>query len=334
MPTFVRHQEIAHRIGPGGSLAIRVTEADVRLRATDGDEAHVNAVFEIRAGSEEEADSIFEASALQIATAGNTLEVQDRSGRNDLGAALRRLVSGRSPVGLSLEGTAPAAASVRIESVSGDLVVEGMRGEQRYTTTSGDIFATELGGSLALRSVSGDVTVRGVDPLSLTAESVSGDLSAVVPLLRQGHISSVSGDLELEARLDPAGAFRAETVSGDFVLGLAGSATLEVHGISSDLHAEVDHRLEGTSDRRRVVVGDGTPRFVFSSMSGDVSVRRPRRIDAAAAPTSPPPASEPPPRAAEPVDEAESLEILRALERGEIDVEEASTRLAGGRSDA
>ena len=51
-------------------------------------------------------------------------------------------------------------------------------------------------------------------------------------------------------------------------------------------------------------------------MSGDVNVRRPRRIAPFQRPTQPEPATE--------------LEILRALERGEISVDEATRRLAGG----
>lgn len=333
MPTFVRHQEITHRIGGAGRLQIRVTDADVRLRGTDEDEVRLRGTFEIHAGSDEEADRAFEAVRLQVVAGDGSLEVADVSERGDLGSAIRRLISGHGQLALSLEGTAPRGASVRIDGVSGDLTIEGMRGDQRYTTVSGDVVATDAGGSAQITTVSGDASIRAIEPLALRGEAVSGDFSAVVPLLRDARVNTVSGDIELEAQFERSGDFRAETVSGDLSIGLVGGMTLEVRGISSDVHAQMDHRLEGSSDRRRVIVGDGVPRFVFSSMSGDALVRRPRRLDpslqVAEAPSGPAARA-----AAAPLSEADSLEILRALERGEIDVDEAARRLGGGPTDA
>lgn len=330
MPTFVRQQEITHRIGASGRLHLRVTDADVRLQATDDEEVRLRATFEIRAGSDDEADRIFAEARLEVSAEDGSLDVVDLSGRGDLGPTIRRLVTGRGHVGLTVEGTAPRRAEVRIEGVSGDLVIDGLRGEQRYTTVSGDVYGTDLGGSAWVTTVSGDASVRAPGPLALRGQTVSGDVSAVTPMLHEARLNTVSGDLELEAALDRGGDFRAESVSGDLVIGLVGSATVEVRGLSSDVHAEINHRLEGSSDRRRVVIGDGTPRFVFSSMSGDVLVRRPRRLDPAAVAEGSRRTGAPSPA---PVSEADSLEILRALERGEIDVDEAARRL-GGRSDA
>ncbi len=135
-------------------------------------------------------------------------------------------------------------------------------------------------------------------------------------MLRSLRANTVSGDVELEAELAADGDFRVETVSGDLVVGLIGNATFEVHGISTDVSSELDHRLEGQVDRRRLIIGSGGPRLVFNSMSGDLDVRRPRRIAPAVAAKAPAPATQ--------------LEILHALERGEIDVDEATRRLAGG----
>jgi hypothetical protein len=45
MTTFVRTQEVEHEIGAAGSFALRVTDADVQLRAVDGPTARVRATF-------------------------------------------------------------------------------------------------------------------------------------------------------------------------------------------------------------------------------------------------------------------------------------------------
>ena len=330
MSTYVRQQEISHPLGARGRLGIRVTDGDLRLRASAGDEARIRITFEISAPSEEEADQAFEAARLDVSQGDGWLEIRDRGDRNDLGAAIRRLISGRGGIDLSLEGEVPSACELRLETVSGDLRIEGMTGEQRYQTVSGDVYATEMGGTVRLTTVSGDATIRGTGDLNLWCETVSGDVRATAPRLRDLRANAVSGDLELEGELARDGEFRAETVSGDLAVGLIGGATFEVRGISTDIHAEMDHRLEGRLDRRRVVIGNGAPTFLFSSMSGDLQVRRPRRLEVPQAPPAPP-APSAPPSAPSPVD---SLEVLRALERGEIDVEEAARRLAGGRTDA
>jgi hypothetical protein len=88
-----------------------------------------------------------------------------------------------------------------------------------------------------------------------------------------------------------------------------------------------------------VTVGAGGPTVLFNSMSGDLAINRPRRLDRVvpqppAAPIPPPAplAGAPmPPAPSTAPSAADQLEILQALERGEIDVDEASRRLTGAR---
>jgi len=100
--------------------------------------------------------------------------------------------------------------------------------------------------------------------------------------------------------------------------------TVEVRGLSTDADIRLPHRSEGSRDRRRYVIGDGTAHLLFSSMSGDIEVRPPRRTGNAPPPPSPPAAPQPPA-----ADASAQMAVLQALERGEIDVEEATRRLAG-----
>ena len=322
MATFVRTQSIAHRIGDRGRLVLKVTTADVRVKGLPGDEATLRATFEIRAAGDEEADRIFEELKLRVDAGGSQLLVEERSGGPDIGAAISRLFGGRGHVELSIEAMLPRAAELRLEGASADVQAEGLRGEQRYSTISGDLYLTDLGGSVRANSVSGDVTIRASEPVDVRVEAVSGDLSVIAPRLEGLRATSVSGDLEVEGRLG-GGEFRVETVSGDLTVGLVGGATFEVRGLSTDIRSELDHRIEGRRDRRRVLVDGGGPEFAFSSMSGDLDVRRPRRVEASDV------QDHRPPGAPEPTPD-EQLSVLRALEAGEIDVDEATRRLGGG----
>jgi len=322
--TYVRTQNIDHAIGERGALSLSVISGDVRARAVAGGEAHVRATFEIRASSDAEADRIFDAVQLRVQRGDGQLTVEEHEGGGSLGSVISRILSG-GHAEVTVEAEIPTGADVRLTGVSADMEVNGLRGEQRYRSVSGDLLLSDLGGSVRLDTVSGDASIRADQPVSLQVQGVSGDVIVTAPLLRGLRANTVSGDVELEAEFEASGDFRVETVSGDLTVGLLGSGTFEIHGLSTDVNCELDHRLEGQVDRRRLIVGSGGPRLVFNSMSGDVDVRRPRRVSRAAGPAQTEPA--PAPSAEE---QASQLEVLRALERGEIDVDEATRRLAGG----
>ena len=316
MGTYVRTQIIDHTVGERGRVSLKVTSGDIRLHGISGGEAHISATFQITASSDADADRIFDEIQLRVSRGSGELSVDEHEGRGSFGSVIGRLFGANGQYELTIEGDVPAAAGLELTAVSSDVDATDLRGEQRYRTVSGDLSVTQGGGSIRVESVSGDATISADEPIAAHAQSVSGDVSIIAPTLRSLRATTVSGDVEVEAELAGNGDFRVETVSGDFVLGLVGSATIEVHGLSTDVNSELDHRLEGQVDRRRLIIGSGGPRLIFNSMSGDVDVRRPRRISAPAKAQAPAPASQ--------------LDVLRALERGEIDVDEATRRLAAG----
>ena len=324
MGNYVRTQSIDHNVGERGRVSLKVTSGDVRIRGTGGGEAHIRATFEISASSDADADRIFEAVQLRVNRTSGELSVEEHEGNHSVGSVIGRLFGAGGQYELTVEADVPAAAELQLTAVSSDVDATDLRGEQRYRTVSGDLSVSNGGGSVRLESVSGDATVRAEEALSIQSQGVSGDLNVTVPTLRSLKANTVSGDVEVEAQLAQDGDFRVETVSGDLSVGLVGDATFEIRGLSTDVSSELDHRLEGQVDRRRLIVGSGGPRLVFNSMSGDVRVRRPRRLSAEAKPAE---------LAAEPTaaEKQSELDILRALERGEIDVDEATRRLAGGR---
>lgn len=325
MGTYVRTQSIDHNVGETGRVSLGIVSGDVRVRGIAGGEAHIRATFEIKATSDAEADRILEAVQLRVDRSSGSLSAEEHGGSKSVGSMIGRLFgNGGDDYELTVEADVPTASQMELHAVSSDVTVTDLRGEQRYNSVSGDLSVNNSGGSVRLETVSGDATLRAEVQLAVQAQTVSGDLHISAPNLRSLRANTVSGDIELEAELAGNGDFKVETVSGDLSVGLVGSATFEIHGLSTDVSSELDHRLEGQIDRRRLIIGSGGPRLVFNSMSGDVDIRHPRRINER------PTASKPPaePTAAE---QESQLEVLRALERGEIDVDEATRRLAGGR---
>jgi hypothetical protein len=286
----------------------------VRLRGVDGDTARVRVEFEVRAPSDVEADEAFDRMQFRVEKGDGRLEVAEpRRGSEGLASIASILGLGSSRWEASVVAEVPRQAAVSFNGVSGDLTANGLSGPQGYRTVSGDLVLSGL----------------------------SGDLSIFAPRLEETRVTTVSGDVELEADLAPGGSHRVETVSGDFSLGIVGGLTLEVRGLSSEVHVHLPHRSEGSRDRRRYVMGDGSVQLQFSSMSGDASVHAPRRMAASPTPPTPPtpptaptPPTPPTPPVARAISETEQLEVLRALERGEIDVDEAARRLSGGAAGA
>jgi hypothetical protein len=322
MATYGRIQEVAHDIGPHGSLSLSIISADVRLVANVGGRAVVRASFSIGAGSDGEADQIFEAIKLRTLVESASLVVDEVDADRGLGGAISRLFGGRSGELDSVEVEAPAGCRLEVRAVSGDLHASGFRGHQRYQTVSGDVRVVEAAGELDVESVSGDIGLRAVGAVELKVSNVSGDLSAEAPVFDRLAANAVSGDVSVDGALAPGGTFTVDTVSGDLRLASASGMTVAVRGMSSEVVSALPHRTEGPPDRQRVVVGDGAASVTFNSMSGDVAIARSRQ--------SAPPAPSPAP-AVSTLSAEERIAILGALERGEIDVDEAMRRL-GARS--
>lgn len=333
MAIFVRAQEIEHPIGPSGRFALRVTDPNVEIRGVDGSTARVRATIEIRASSEEQADELLAESGLRVNAADGSLELSEvRRDDNALDALGRIFGRGRGVIE-TVEVEVPRGAHVEYDGVSADATATELSGAQRYRTVSGDVVLDRVSGSIRVHGVSGDVSLRADAGVSLDLNTVSGDVSAFAPTFDAVRVVTVSGDVEVEGVLDERASHRVETVSGDLSLGISGPLVLEVRGLSTEVEVNVPHRAEGSRERRRFIVGNGGPQVQFSSMSGDVSVWAPRRA-APPVPSVPPVAPLPPVPAGKPATlpgDEEQVEILRALERGEIDVDEAARRLAGER---
>ncbi len=303
--TTARSADLEHVLGLDGLLSIRIRDGRIRLRGSDGD------VVRVTAPAGRDLADLF-----SIESGEGSLELNIRRHRS-----------------IDLEVELPRAATLVIETVSADIDGEGLTGDQRYRTASGELGFRAATGRLAIETVSGDVKVEGTALSGIAIRSVSGDIGLRATTIGGLNATTTSGDIDVVARLQGPGPFRIETVSGDGVLATSGDLRVETTTLSGDLHSEVPARAEGRRGRRSLIIGTGEPVLTFQSMSGDLSIVGPRVVGPRAiratasmerpAPTKPEPV---PNGAIEAAYEDARLRILRALERGEIDIEEASRR--------
>jgi putative adhesin len=332
---------IEHPIGLEGQLSIRIRSGEVRLRAVDGD------VVRVREVNGHQLDDLFEIAAVDGSLSMRTRRGLDVGwlgfGPRDLLAWMEPGARGGSLYAPELVVEAPHRASVVIEAASGEIVAEGLLGEQRYRTASGDVTLRTVSGRLGVEAVSGDVDIVAIGTAELSVRTVSGDIEVRAATLARVQAASTSGDLRLAGRFAGPGPFNIDTVSGDGLLAPAGDVQIQMTSVTGDLNSEFEGPTV-TRGRRSLTIGRSGPVVAFRSMSGDLHVVRPVPTTGhdtqPASPPAPPaaPAAEPGTPAAidanppgnhaivAAYDEAR-LRILRSLERGEIDVAEAGRRL-------
>ena len=289
---FTDPAEIRHPIGGSGSFTLNNISGDIRVRGADTDEAVV--VARSSRGRQE-----WLPIAVRKAEGMLSIDIENKGPFFGWGR-------GRADVEFDI--TLPRGARVDITAVSADIQATGLVGEQSYKTVSGDVALERVGGRISLTSVSGDVRLEGTQLVEPRAGTTSGDLEITAPNLRAMQLRTVSGDAQVRGGFDTGALHTIETVSGDVDIESTSGLTVEVRkGI--DLGGGLKQR----------VVGDGAARLRFRSLSGDLHVmgvggERGVKDQPFAAP------------------QPNSLEILQALERGEIDIEEAQRRLEGAGS--
>ena len=330
-----------HPIGPHGRVGIRLPAAEIRIVAEDGDRATVRSL---------DGRGLPDRVILETTDGGLTIREQDTLGITYGG--------GRETV--ALEVGVPPETDVTVDTASGSVVSEGLRGNQRYRTASGDLHVEDASGRIDINAVSGDVLLQLAGSVELGAKTVSGDIRVEGGSLVSVRAQTTSGDIRLDSPLGSSGSHAIETLSGDVSLVALAGLRVEARTVSGDLTSELPHRSEGRAGRRVIVIGDGAAELAFRSVSGDLLIHGARSADggrpAVPVPPRPPvPPSAPRPPLPGPSDDTstlsrvdastdgpaaggdepardpladERLGILRALEAGDLDVASAMNRLA------
>ncbi len=316
-------------LDPGGSVDILLTSNAVRIRGTEGDRV----VVRTRGGEDIDEE-------IRIDGAPGLVRIRDAETGLRLGP-----LRWRTRRSADLDIDVPHTAALSFRTLSGDVEAVGIGGPSRWASASGDLRIAVSAGPVAMESMSGDAVLEASGPVACTARTVSGDLRVQAPLIERLEASSVSGDVRIEAALGDGAGHAISSVSGDVDLVTTSPVRVETQTIAGDVRATGLHAAEGGRGRRTLVLGDGSIRVTVRTTSGDIRLRgsapatapvarvTPAQPVEPVAPEAPawPDAAAGPPWLGDsgPVDrrEATRLEVLRALERGELDVEAATRRL-------
>lgn len=194
----------------------------------------------------------------------------------------------------------PQGSSLDVGTVSADIDVSEVRGEQRLNTVSGDVATEGFGSDISIEAVSGDIEVAGqqedaetdVNTVSgditlfrvageMKAETVSGDVIIDEGSFDRVSANTVNGDISFRAALRADGRLQAETVNGSVDVNFANDVAgrFEVDTFNGSIRNCFGPKAERTS---KYTPGwelsfedeEGNARVEISTLNGSVELCR------------------------------------------------------------
>jgi len=192
----------------------------------------------------------------------------------------------------------PERSSLDVGTVSADIDVTGVLGEQKLEAVSGDIETECDAADVTAGTVSGDVVIRGKGKDAEThsasvsgdvglyelagevfAESVSGDLIIEDGSFDRASFNVVNGDIVFRSELRKGGKLKAETVNGEVELRFAGniSGQFDIDTFNGGIDNCFGPKAQRTSKyapgmELSFSEGDGDARVTVSTVNGDISI--------------------------------------------------------------
>lgn len=237
-------------IDPAGidSIAVAVDAGDVTLQATERRDV---AVEYVKQCSSVQADL----SKLHFRTtrSGGTLRLRSEwNGDNDLGGSRPQV---------NVDATVPTALSVdRVETKAGDVSISHVAGDVTLRSAAGDVDAKRVAGTVDAKTEAGDVRI--VDPDAIgDLRTATGDVRADVPAIDgETRIATQTGDMIVHVASDVDADVVARTKMGE----------VHVDGVSLSNVERMDGFVGSTVEGS---LGDGGPRLLLETQTGDVIVR-------------------------------------------------------------
>ena len=137
-----------------------------------------------------------------------------------------------------LEITVPDTTTIQVQTVSGDIAVDGVDGNLTLNTVSGSVSAEHVGGQMVVTSTSGDVKVS--DSL----------------LKGQSTFKTTSGDISFDGSIDPQGSNQFVTSSGDVDLSLPSNSSFVLNTTTSsgDVSNDFNNTTIGASPHAQLTI--------------------------------------------------------------------------------
>jgi DUF4097 and DUF4098 domain-containing protein YvlB len=280
-------------IGAEGSFTLSNVSGDIVVRAGSGSQVEVEAVKRVhRSRGDQDASRQLEAVEIQVTHSGNRVRINTRYGDRDERGGRDINVS------VDYQVTVPSGTEVSVKSVSGNVDVEGVRGELEAESVSGEVTVTQAeqlllaksvsgnvkvisasgARALEISSVSGDVESRNLRARELRLNSVSGDVEVGDASCERAELNTVSGDVRYSGTLAASGRYEFKSHSGDVRITIPGDVgfELEAQSFSGEIESDFSLTVHSIRRERKVsgVFGDGSAFINATTFSGDITIRQ------------------------------------------------------------
>lgn len=174
---------------------------------------------------------------------------------------------------VNLDG-ADAEGSIKINSTSGDMVLSNCRAleDVKTNTTSGKVKLSEVrANKIKMNTTSGDVRCDHISAKEFESDAVSGNVTLKDSEITEADCSSVSGDVTIESGA-PMRELDCDTTSGNIRVTLPaeqGGFTAKYGTVSGTFRCDFETVSLGKHEVRH---GDGTAKFSFNTVSGDMQI--------------------------------------------------------------
>jgi DUF4097 and DUF4098 domain-containing protein YvlB len=282
------------RIGKDGRVSISNVSGDIVVSTSSGDEVSIDA---IKRGSRSDFDRV-------------RIVIDDRPGRVDIRTDYGFPWRSGTNVSVDYNVAVPADVSLDVNSVSGQIRIDGVKGSIRLGSVSGNITASNtprveflrtvsgeiaLGnishdGALSASSVSGNIVLNGVKTRTLDLNTVSGEIRLRDAAVGGLTAKSLSGSVEYAGTLARSGRYEVNSHSGSVRFSLADNPGFELNAgsfagsIRSDFQMTVggdrnpDVRRgrgrRGPGDSLQATYGDGSASLNVRTFSGSIVIAR------------------------------------------------------------
>jgi hypothetical protein len=247
------------RLGEKGTLDVTTIAGQVTIDTGGGDNVKIAAVKRVRGTSEAEARALLQ--QLQVL-------VNERPGLLEVRAQFPRP---RSFPFMTVDYTitVPPGTSLTLRTTSGDVSVDGVRGDISANTVSGTVALRDSRSpAIDVETISGDLHLQSVQSDRVQLKTVSGNIEYGGALARSGRydMSSHSGDIRIVAPKTQGFDIEASTFSGN----VSSEYPITLRGGSGNGNGFV--RVGGPGHSVRGSFGDAGAVLTLRSFSGNIAI--------------------------------------------------------------
>lgn len=328
MSTASNEQQYEQTFTTGSRCELSLTNVRGSIKVTGWDKPAVQVTAVKRLGNYMGAQQAYDETNVVLDHDGEAVSARTRMDRGFNPFAWIGL--GTTPPEVQYTVFVPRRSGVAIRAVSGPIEVNGIDGSVYVRSVNGDIFLSQVSGNIMVHGVNGRIAgkeLRG----QLAARTVDSSVAIHQSTLASVSARTVSGDVMLETVLQPSGEYAVRTVSGGLHLLVPADSAASLDLQSASGRARCDLPCQVTDSHRgvwRAILGGGGAIVSLRSVSGGLTVSL-AGVDEPPATPSPGAAPSQEPAAQPQSKEAPELAVLRAVERGEVSVDEALKQLEG-----